>query len=255
MSEARGTGVLSRTRLSVNLNKIALLRNARDLDLPNLCEFAAIVIGAGAHGITVHPRPDERHIRHLDVPELAQLLKDHPDVEYNIEGNPFESMLDLVKQVRPHQATLVPDSPGQRTSDHGWNVAENAERLRTVIEQIHDVGTRVSLFMDADSTEWELVREIGADRVELYTEPYAVGCAGGDPESAVAPYVNAAELSAGFGLGINAGHDLSLKNLKLFVDRVPDVLEVSIGHALTSEALIYGMQSTVERYLRILDKT
>ena len=239
------------TRLSVNVNKIALLRNQRDIGIPSVLHAAHLCVEAGAHGITVHPRPDERHIRATDVLELNEYLRDVPHVEYNIEGNPFPEFLDLVSRVQPAQVTLVPDAPGATTSDHGWNLADEGERLGPIIADLHRAGIRVSLFMDADSTAWQLARDLGADRVELYTEPYARAFARGDAASGLAQCEAAARAAQDAGLGVNAGHDLNLQNLGAFC-RIPGVLEVSIGHALIAEALDVGLPATVRAYLGIL---
>ncbi len=237
------------TRLSVNLNKVALLRNARDLDIPSVMEAAKTCIAAGAHGITVHPRPDERHIRPPDVHALAGLLADTPSVEYNIEGNPFEGrFMDLVRRVKPAQCTLVPDDPGARTSDHGWNLAEQGARLRPVVETLQASGMRVSLFMDPDLAQIEHAARLGADRIELYTEPYAKAHANGAFDDILAQYARAAEAAQSMGLGINAGHDLNRENLAAFC-AIPNVLEVSIGHALIADALQMGLHAAVKAYL------
>ena len=237
------------TRLSVNLNKVALLRNARDIGIPSVMEAAQTCIEAGAHGITVHPRPDERHTRPSDVYDLAALLADVPAVEYNIEGNPFVGpFMDLVRAVRPTQATLVPDDPGARTSDHGWDVAAHAERLRPVIEELKALGVRVSLFMDPDPDPIAHAALLGVDRIELYTEPYAKAHANGSFDDALAQYAHAAETAQALGLGVNAGHDLNLENLAAFCT-IPGILEVSIGHALTADALKMGLYAAVKAYL------
>lgn len=239
------------TKLSVNLNKVALLRNSRTIGIPSVIRAAELCIDAGAQGITVHPRPDERHIRRSDVRELAVLLREYPDIEYNIEGNPFPEFMDLVAEVRPHQVTLVPDAPGAVTSDHGWQLAESAERLEPLIAQLARGGARVSLFMDVTSDEWALAKGLGADRVELYTEPYAAAHARGDASAALAQCIAASEGATRAGLGVNAGHDLNLRNLPDF-RRVPNVLEVSIGHALIADALERGLPATVRAYLDAL---
>jgi pyridoxine 5-phosphate synthase len=237
------------TRLSVNLNKIALVRNARPLDIPSVTRMATIALDAGAHGITVHPRPDSRHIRADDVLALSTLLATRPDREFNIEGNPFHNVMELVQAVRPHQCTLVPDDPGAPTSDHGWNLARDADRLRPVIVDLHAWGVRVSLFMDPDPDAMAAAAAVGADRVELYTEPYANAWLAKGAEASLATYAATARAATAAGLGINAGHDLSLDNLPPFLSAVPGVLEVSIGHALTADALELGMAGAVRAYL------
>lgn len=238
------------TKLSVNLNKVALLRNSRTLGIPSVTGFGRIALAAGAHGITVHPRPDARHIRTHDVFELAELLQEYPGIEFNIEGNPFHEVMALVREVKPHQCTLVPDDPAAFTSDHGWDLAKDGERLLPVIEELRSLGVRVSLFMDANADAMQDARRIGADRVELYTEPYAA--AFGTPAQAgeIRRYAAAAKAAQAAGLGVNAGHDLNLPNLPPFLAAVPNVLEVSIGHALTADALEMGMDAAVRAYLR-----
>lgn len=240
------------TKLSVNLNKVALLRNSRTLGIPSVVRLGRIALDAGAHGITVHPRPDGRHIRTHDVLELAELLAASPGIEFNIEGNPFHQVMELVRRVRPHQCTLVPDDPGAFTSDHGWNLARDAERLLPVIEELRALGVRVSLFMDPDPEAMAQARRIGADRVELYTEPYARAFGTVEQAREIRRYAEAARAATAAGLGINAGHDLNLANLHPFVSAVPGVLEVSIGHALTADALEMGMAAAVRAYLRAL---
>ena len=237
------------TRLSVNLNKIALLRNSRTLGIPSVTRAAGIALDAGAHGITVHPRPDGRHIRVDDVHELAGLLKGRPGAEFNIEGNPFHALLEIVGAVRPHQCTLVPDDPGAYTSDHGWDVKRDHERLMPVIALLKSFGIRVSLFMDPLPAAMPAVRELGADRVELYTEPYARAFGSPDEARVAARYADAARAAQQAGLGVNAGHDLNQDNLPRFLSTVPRVLEVSIGHALIADALEAGLAQTVRRYL------
>jgi len=237
------------TCLSVNLNKIALLRNSRALGIPSVTRAAGIALDAGAHGITVHPRPDGRHIRVDDVHELAGLLKGRPGAEFNIEGNPFHALLEIVAAVRPHQCTLVPDDPGAFTSDHGWDVRRDYERLKPVIAQLKSLGIRVSLFMDPLPAAMPALRELGADRVELYTEPYARAFGSPDEGRVLARYADAARAAQQAGLGVNAGHDLNQDNLPRFLSAVPRVLEVSIGHALISDALEAGLAQTVRRYL------
>jgi pyridoxine 5-phosphate synthase len=237
-------------KLSVNVNKIATLRNTRSLDIPSVVKFSRIALEAGAHGITVHPRPDERHIRPADVFEIAALIKrDHPRAEFNIEGNPFYDYVHFARDIRPTQCTLVPDSPDTRTSDHGWDLDSAVKRLGPMIEQLKGLGCRVSLFMDAKPAAMRLAAKLGADRIELYTEPYASAVARGDPNAAEA-FARAAEAAGEAGLGVNAGHDLNLDNLPPFVAAIPNLLEVSIGHALIGDALEFGMAETVRRYLK-----
>jgi pyridoxine 5-phosphate synthase len=240
------------TRLSVNLNKVALLRNQRALDIPSVTRMARIAIAAGAHGITVHPRPDERHIRAADVRDLSRLVAEHPHVEFNIEGNPFEEVLGLVLEVRPHQFTLVPDAPGAVTSDHGWNLAADGARLGPIVERVKRAGVRVSLFMDAEPVAMKRAADLGAQRVELYTEPYAASFGTPSQDATLRRYVRAGEAATSAGLGLNAGHDLSRANLPAFVAAIPNLLEVSIGHALIADALELGMAATVRAYLDAL---
>ncbi len=241
-----------KTALSVNVNKVALLRNSRHLDIPNVVRAATCCLEAGANGITVHPRPDERHIRSADVYALAALMKEWPQAEFNIEGNPFHNLMDFVRKVRPHQCTFVPDSEGQFTSDHGWDMSVDAQRLKPLIDECHALGVRVSLFMDAIPACIASACEVGADRVELYTEPYAA--AYGTPAQAaqLALFAAAAEAAQSVGLGVNAGHDLSCANLTDFLREVPNVLEVSIGHALIADALEFGYRDTVQRFLQCI---
>ena len=241
-----------RCALSVNVNKVAHLRNTRHLDVPSVSRAATLCLQAGAQGITVHPRPDERHIRAADVAELAALLKQWPEAEYNIEGNPFQNLMGFIRDVRPHQATFVPDSEDQFTSDHGWDLARDTERLRPLIEECRALGVRVSLFMDPLPEAMAAVRGVGADRIELYTETYA--SAHGTPRQAevLAQFARTAEAALALGLGINAGHDLNRANLTDFIRAVPGVDEVSIGHALVADALEFGMADTVHRYLRAI---
>jgi pyridoxine 5-phosphate synthase len=239
------------TRLSVNLNKVALLRNSRNIGIPSVLRAAELSVGAGAHGITVHPRPDQRHVRPADVHELSDFLKHYPQVEFNIEGNPFPEFMDLVRTIRPAQCTLVPDGPDAMTSDHGWDLDEEGQRLEPIIAELHDLGARVSIFMDADSTQWGKARELGADRVELYTQPYAEAFARNDYDSVFEKFASAAQSAQLAGLGVNAGHDLNLQNLSKFCE-IPGILEVSIGHALVTDALEMGMSDAVRAYLRIL---
>ena len=238
------------TKLSVNINKVATLRNTRpQLGIPGVVRAGQLCLDAGADGLTVHPRPDERHIRAADVYEVADLLKSYPHAEYNIEGNPFfGDYIALVAAVRPTQCTLVPDTPEAKTSDHGWRLEGDARRLAPIVQKIKGFGCRVSLFMDANTTGLELAAKLGVDRVELYTEPYAREIASGDLHAPL-PYAVAAAKAADCGLGVNAGHDLNLHNLPPFLQQVPNVLEVSIGHALVADALELGLPLAVRRYL------
>ncbi len=241
-----------RTALSVNLNKVALVRNTRHLGIPSVTRAATLCLQAGAQGITVHPRPDARHIRAEDVRDLSALLKAWPGAEYNIEGNPFHNLMDFVRELRPHQCTFVPDSEGQFTSDHGWDLARDAERVRPLIAEARALGVRVSLFMDADAQAMPLARAVGADRVELYTEPYAAAHGGADQAAQLARFAAAAQAALDAGLGVNAGHDLNQANLPDFLRAVPGVQEVSIGHALIADALEQGYERTVQAYLRAI---
>ncbi len=242
------------TALSVNLNKVALVRNTRHLGIPSVTRAASLCLEAGAAGITVHPRPDERHIRAGDVHDLAALLKAWPDREFNIEGNPFHNLMDFVRQVRPHQVTFVPDSEGQFTSDHGWTFPQDAERLKPVIAEAKALGARVSLFMDPTPEAMAAAKAVGADRVELYTETYA--SAYGTPKEAevLAAFKATAEAALAVGLGLNAGHDLNRDNLHTFLTTVPGVQEVSIGHALIADALELGYTETIRAYYACMPK-
>jgi pyridoxine 5-phosphate synthase len=239
------------TKLSVNVNKVALLRNTRDIGIPSVLKAAEIAVRAGAHGITVHPRPDQRHVRPSDVYEIAEFLARHPQVEFNIEGNPFPDFMALVERVRPHQCTLVPDSPEQSTSDHGWNVARDGDRLKSIVAELHEFGPRVSLFMDADIDQIRQAAATGADRIELYTQPYAAAFERGDWQRVWLNYKQAAEAAQALGLGVNAGHDLNLYNLSQFLE-IPGIAEVSIGHALIADALEMGLYNAVRAYLEQL---
>lgn len=240
------------THLSVNVNKVALLRNTRHLGIPSVTRASTLCLQAGAHGITVHPRPDQRHIRDSDVHDLAALLKDWPDREYNIEGNPLHNLMPLVRLVRPHQVTFVPDGEGQFTSDHGWRFPQDAAVLKDLVVEAKDLGARVSLFMDADPQAMAAARDVGADRVELYTEPYAQAHGQAAFAQVLAQFKAAAVAAQAVGLEINAGHDLNLFNLRDFVQTVPDVKEVSIGHALMADALEMGYHATIQAYLKCL---
>jgi pyridoxine 5-phosphate synthase len=244
-----GTASFKRTALSVNLNKVALLRNTRALTIPSVTRAATISLEAGAAGITVHPRPDERHIRAGDVRDLADVLKDWPQAEYNIEGNPFHNLMDFVRAVRPHQCTFVPDDVAQSTSDHGWDIATDGARLKPLIDEAHDLGVRVSLFMDPVPDAMDDVVKLGADRIELYTESYARSRQTGGDIGVLASFADTARAALAAGLGVNAGHDLNLDNLTDFLATVPGVQEVSIGHALIADALEFGLATTVKMYL------
>ncbi|OIP14246.1 MAG: pyridoxine 5'-phosphate synthase [Comamonadaceae bacterium CG_4_9_14_3_um_filter_60_33] len=245
------------TSLSVNLNKVALVRNTRHLGIPSVTRAATLCLQAGANGITVHPRPDERHIRASDVPELARLLKDWPDREFNIEGNPLHNLMDVVgqlvaQQLPVHQVTFVPDTEGQFTSDHGWMFPADAAVLRPLIDQAHAWGLRVSLFMDADVAAMAAAKAVGADRVELYTEPFAAAWGTPGQATQLARFAKAAQAALDVGLGVNAGHDLNRDNLTAFIAQVPGVSEVSIGHALIADALELGYSATIKDYLRCI---
>jgi len=243
------------TALSVNLNKVALVRNTRHLGIPSVTRAATICLEAGAHGITVHPRPDARHIRTEDVRELHTLLKQRPGAEFNIEGNPFHNLMDFVRELRPHQCTFVPDSEGQFTSDHGWDLAKDGERVKPLIAEAKALGVRVSLFMDAEPDAMPLAKAVGADRVELYTEPYAAAWGTPRQQQELQRFAAAAQAARSAGLGVNAGHDLSRDNLTDFLRAVPGVLEVSIGHALVSDALELGYAAAVREYLAAIARS
>lgn len=252
------------TALSINLNKIALIRNSRAGDYPSVTEHARLCIDAGADGITVHPRPDQRHIRAADCFDLAAMLS----VEFNIEGNPFAGprasdragvgdypgFMPLVDAIRPAQCTLVPDTEAQLTSDHGFDLTVDGERLQPIVERLQSQGIRVSLFMDPEPMQIELAAQLGVERIELYTGPYAAAFGGADEDAQYQRYHRAAELAANLGLGLNAGHDLNLDNLPRF-RQVPQLLEVSIGHAFTVDALRLGMVQAVAAYQRALGNT
>ena len=245
------------TALSVNLNKVALVRNTRHLGIPSVTRAATLCLQAGASGITVHPRPDARHIRPDDVRELAALLQDWPGRELNVEGNPFHNLMECVQDLHQrglpvHQVTFVPDSAGQFTSDHGWNFPADAARLQPCIAQAHALGLRVSLFMDADAAAMSAAKAAGADRVELYTEPYAAAWGTAQQAAQLDRFAQAAQAALDAGLGVNAGHDLNRDNLGAFVLQVPGVQEVSIGHALIADALEMGYFATVQSYLQAL---
>jgi pyridoxine 5-phosphate synthase len=239
-----------RTRLSVNLNKVALLRNQRDVGYPSVEEMARIAIAAGAHGVTVHPRPDARHVRRADVYDLGELVRTQGGaVELNVEGFPSPGFMDMAREVQPAQVTLVPDAPGQRTSDHGWSLADSADPLRAVIADLSRSGIRVSLFVEPNVAAMSVAKELGAECVELYTAAYAAAFAAGDCERTLTEYVAAAEAARRCGLGVNAGHDLTLGNLPLLKRSVPMLAEVSVGHAITADALKMGFFEAVRAYL------
>ena len=243
---------MNMTSLSVNLNKVALVRNTRHLGIPSVTRAATLCLQAGADGITVHPRPDQRHIRTQDVRDLAALMRDWPDREFNIEGNPLQNLMEFVREYRPNQCTFVPDSEGQFTSDHGWNFPADADRLRPLIAEATSLGVRVSLFMDADPLAMIAAKAVGADRVELYTEPYAAAWGTAQQALQLARFALAAQAALDAGLGVNAGHDLNRDNLTAFLRQVPGISEVSIGHALISDALELGYSATVAGYLRCI---
>ena len=231
------------TKLSVNINKIATLRNARGGNTPNLVQSAIDIQEFGAEGITIHPRPDERHIRYKDAFDLKPVIT----TEYNIEGNPIKQFIDLVLEVKPTQVTLVPDAVDAITSNAGWNTIKHQSFLKEVISEFKQNNIRTSVFIDTDSKLIEAAAAAGADRVELYTESYAIGFIS-DPEKAIAPFIKAAKIAQNVGLGLNAGHDLSLDNINYFAKNIPNLLEVSIGHALISEALYLGLQNVISMY-------
>lgn len=252
------------TDLSVNLNKIALIRNSRDTQYPSVTEHAQVCIDAGAEGITVHPRPDQRHIRADDCFDLAKMLS----VEFNIEGNPFApamksdrrgvsdypGFMELIREIKPAQCTLVPDNNAQLTSDHGFDLTTSGDHLSPIIEELHSLGCRVSLFMDPDPEQLKLAKQIGADRIELYTGPYAEAFEKGrHVEQVFQQFYHAAEVAAELGLGLNAGHDLNLHNLEKFAN-IPKLLEVSIGHAMTVDAIAMGLANAVKAYQKCLGK-
>lgn len=247
-----------KTVLSVNVNKVALLRNTRHLGIPSVMRAAELCLQAGAHGITVHPRPDGRHIRPDDVYELAALMKDWPHCEFNIEGNPLHNLMDFVHNLAArglplHQCTFVPDGENQFTSDHGWSFPADTERLRPLIEKAHERGVRVSLFMDPAPEVMAAAKAVGADRVELYTASYAGAWSGAKKYESLSQFAKAGQAAVAINLGVNAGHDLNRDNLTEFLRAVPGVLEVSIGHALIADALELGYDAAVKDYLRCID--
>ena len=252
------------TRLSVNLNKIALIRNSRDTTIPSVVEAAITCIANGAQGITVHPRPDMRHIRPSDVYDLAELLSkdEYRHIEFNIEGNPYAGAQDngypgfmkLVEDVGADQCTLVPDDPRQLTSDHGWDLTGESNQLNPIVAALQQKNIRVSLFMDPIEKQIELAAYLGVNRIEFYTGPYADNFGKQDHDLVLAPFVTSGKFAQTLGLGINAGHDLNLENLTTFCTEVPDVAEVSIGHAIITDALRIGLGPTVQKYREILDQ-
>lgn len=239
-------------RLSVNLNKIALLRNSRGKNFPDPVEFGRQALDFGAAGLTVHPRPDQRHTRYSDLKPLSELIREFPGTEFNIEGYPTPDFLDQVCRVGAHQCTLVPDAPGQVTSDHGWDAAAHRDLLLPVCERLREAGVRVSLFVDPDPEAVPPAAEVGADRVELYTEAFAEAFGTPEQDAVLEKYRATAEAASSARLGVNAGHDLNLDNLGTLIRAIPSIDEVSIGHALTVEALEIGWHGTIDRYLEIL---
>ncbi len=240
------------TKISVNLNKLALLRNQRDVGYPDLCDHAKIILNAGAHGLTIHPRPDQRHIRFNDIDVIGDFVdnwnnKHNAHIEFNIEGYPSNDFIDRVLKSNCHQVTLVPDAPDQSTSDHGWNMDEQATFLKPIIQRLKSDSRRISLFLDPNPKHVQACKNIGADRIELYTGPYATH------EINVQEYIKTAHIAREAGLGINAGHDLSLDNLALFIKNVPYCAEVSIGHAITADALKMGWHAAIVAYLTAIE--
>lgn len=248
------------TALSINLNKISLLRNSREGNYPNIVKHAKVCIEHGADGITVHPRPDQRHIRPKDVRDLAELVRSQPNLEFNVEGNPFApaladypGFLELVEDTNPDQCTLVPDTDSQLTSDHGFDLHSSGEALYPIIQRLKNQGMRVSLFMDPDLEQIDLAAKVGADRIELYTGPYAASWGTDSLETIFQHHLEAAQLATSLGMGVNAGHDLNLDNLAKF-SSIPNLLEVSIGHAFIVDSLSMGMASTVQAYKKLLSQ-
>ncbi len=237
------------SRLSVNINKIALIRNSRGSNLPDLRQVAQDCERFGAQGITVHPRPDERHIRYDDIPILKEVVK----TEFNIEGNPTEKFLSMVEKHKPHQVTLVPDAPGALTSDSGWDTITHLSKLQDIVHRMHAVGIRVSIFLNPERAMVEGAKRVGTDRIEFYTGDYAKHYKQ-NREKAIAPFVEAAKAANALDLGLNAGHDLNLDNLNFFAKNIPHLLEVSIGHALVTDALYFGIQNTIKMYLHELQR-
>lgn len=242
------------TELSVNLNKIALLRNARGRNYPSVIDFAKKVLETDAVGVTMHPRPDERHARRVDIFELAELLIDYPGKELNIEGNPTDDFMKLVLDVKPHQCTLVPDAPDQITSDHGWDLHKDLDFVKKTVDRINNAGVRSAIFMDPTAADMDLAYKTGTARIELYTENYAQSYGTKNNDEILSQYEQAAKTAQSFNVAVNAGHDLNLENLEKFLTTVPNVLEVSIGHAITIESLAYGFDSTLHKYLEIISR-
>ena len=240
------------TKFSINLNKFALLRNSREGNKPDVLSVAARCVARGVHGLTVHPRPDQRHARYADVFDLARLVSAHPAVELNVEGNPVDEFMEVVCKARPHQVTLVPDAAAQLTSDHGWDVRGDDGRLKTVVERLKSFGIRVSVFLDPDLVQVDAVAGIGADRIELYTESYARAFATPMQDPVLEGFAAAAARATARGMGVNAGHDLDQKNLGPFLRAVRGVAEVSIGHAVVCESLDAGLEPTLDRYLALV---
>ncbi len=238
------------TALSVNLNKIALLRNSRGRDYPNVLKYGEKLIKMGVAGLTVHPRQDERHATRQDTRDLANLTKKHAGVEFNVEGYPSDEFMRLIDETRPDQCTLVPDAPDQITSDHGWDLTRHFDWIVQLAQQLKDINVRSSLFIDPDLEQIKLAAQTGVDRIELYTESYAQAFAQDDYAQVLELYRHSANLAQSLGLGVNAGHDLDLNNLEAFLT-IPDILEVSIGHALTVESLEFGVKEVISRYLQI----
>lgn len=242
------------TKLSVNLNKFALLRNARGTDYPNVVKMAVRCIESGVHGITVHPRPDQRHITYEDVYDLSELLKGHPSVEFNVEGNPTPKFMEVVMAAKPDQCTLVPDAPDQLTSDHGWDLKNNRDALKPIVSDLQKEGIRVSIFMDPDVEQVELATSVGTDRIELYTESFARAFENNAQGPVWMKFKDAAACAESQNIGINAGHDLNLDNLGIFLE-IPNILEVSIGHAIVVESFDNGLESTLNHYLEIIESS
>lgn len=238
------------TKLSVNLNKIALLRNSRGRDFPNVVAFAKKFIDLGVHGITIHPRPDERHIHRQDSYHLADYLSDYPGIEFNIEGYPSPDFLCLIEDTKPTQCTLVPDAQNQLTSDHGWDLITHGDALQNTLARIQNAGVRCATFLDPDCKQVECAAAIGVDRIELYTEAYATAFTAGEHQTVLQHYAKATALAQQHGIGVNAGHDLDLNNLPAFLT-IEGILEVSIGHVLTVECIEQGMAIVVSQYLKI----